>query len=229
MLLAALLALRPPRRNLHARGDAGHRPRLSPATRPSSRSPSPSPASPFPICCSSRWWRCRAGVLNSVDRFAAAAATPILLNLFLIAALLLMRRFGWHDGRALAWAVTAAGLAQFLWLMFSCARAGLALRLPLAAADAAGAPHAGDHGAGRARRRGHPGQPADLDRARLVAAGRLGLVSLLRRPAEPAAARRRRHRRRHRDPAALVAPVAASATMPARSRRRIAGSSWPCC
>jgi putative peptidoglycan lipid II flippase len=70
------------------------------------------------------------GVLNSVDRFAAAAATPTLLNLFLIAALLLTRRFGWHDGRALAWAITAAGLAQFLWLMFSCARAGLALRLP---------------------------------------------------------------------------------------------------
>jgi putative peptidoglycan lipid II flippase len=70
------------------------------------------------------------GVLNSVDRFAAAAATPILLNLFLIAALLMMNRFGWHDGRALAWAVTAAGLAQFLWLMSSCARAGLALRLP---------------------------------------------------------------------------------------------------
>ncbi|MGA8382671.1 MAG: murein biosynthesis integral membrane protein MurJ [Stellaceae bacterium] len=70
------------------------------------------------------------GVLNSVERFAAAAATPTLLNLFLIAALLMMRRFGWHDGRALAWAVTAAGLAQFLWLMFSCARVGLALRLP---------------------------------------------------------------------------------------------------
>ena len=71
------------------------------------------------------------GVLNSVDRFAAAAATPILLNLFLIAALLMTKKFGWHDGRALAWATTAAGLAQFLWLMFSCARAGLALRLPL--------------------------------------------------------------------------------------------------
>ena len=71
------------------------------------------------------------GVLNSVERFAAAAATPILLNLFLIAALLLMRRFGWRDGRALAWAVTAAGFAQFLWLLFACARAGLALRLPL--------------------------------------------------------------------------------------------------
>ena len=70
------------------------------------------------------------GVLNSVDRFAAAAATPILLNLFLIAALLMMGRFGWEGGHALAWAITAAGLAQFLWLMFSCARAGLALRLP---------------------------------------------------------------------------------------------------
>src|SRR5262249_54516920 len=32
---------------------------------------------------------------------------------------------------ALAWAVTTAGFAQFLWLMFSCGRAGLALRLPL--------------------------------------------------------------------------------------------------
>ncbi len=38
------------------------------------------------------------GVLNSVERFAAAAATPILLNLFLIAALLLTWRFGWRDG-----------------------------------------------------------------------------------------------------------------------------------
>jgi putative peptidoglycan lipid II flippase len=71
------------------------------------------------------------GVLNSVERFAAAAATPILLNLFLIAALLLTPRFGWPDGKALAWAVTAAGLAQFLWLTWSCAQAGLALRLPL--------------------------------------------------------------------------------------------------
>ncbi len=71
------------------------------------------------------------GVLNSVDRFAAAAATPILLNLFLIAALLLMRQFSWRDGRVLAWAICAAGFAQFLWLLFSCARLGLALRLPL--------------------------------------------------------------------------------------------------
>src|SRR6266446_3293592 len=69
------------------------------------------------------------GLLNAVDRFAAPAATPILLNLFLIAALWLMAQFGWQDGQALAWALSAAGVAQFLWLMGSCARAGVGLRL----------------------------------------------------------------------------------------------------
>ena len=71
------------------------------------------------------------GLLNAIDRFAAPAATPILLNLFLIAALLSMVRFGRHDGYALAWALSAAGVAQFLWLMLSCARAGVGLRLRL--------------------------------------------------------------------------------------------------
>src|SRR5436305_336149 len=71
------------------------------------------------------------GLLNAVDRFAAPAATPILLNLFLIAGLLLMAHFHWRDGEVLAWALSAAGLAQFLWLMASCARAGVGLRLRL--------------------------------------------------------------------------------------------------
>src|SRR6266481_1337896 len=69
------------------------------------------------------------GLLNAVDRFAAPAATPILLNLFLIAGLVLMAHFHWQDGEVLAWALSAAGLAQFLWLMASCARAGVGLRL----------------------------------------------------------------------------------------------------
>jgi putative peptidoglycan lipid II flippase len=67
------------------------------------------------------------GVLNSVERFAATAATPVLLNLFLIATLALARPL---TGQALAWTVTAAGFAQFLWLMMSCRRAGLSLSLP---------------------------------------------------------------------------------------------------
>ncbi len=67
------------------------------------------------------------GMLNSVERFAATAATPALLNLFLIAALVFVRPV---TGQALAWAVTASGLAQFLWLTASCQRAGLSLSLP---------------------------------------------------------------------------------------------------
>jgi putative peptidoglycan lipid II flippase len=69
------------------------------------------------------------GLLNTVDRFAAAAATPVLLNLFLIAALLTMTAFHWTDGTVLAWALTAAGIAQFLWLTASCRVAGIGLRL----------------------------------------------------------------------------------------------------
>ena len=73
------------------------------------------------------------GVLNSTGRFAAQAATPILLNLCMIAALLayapLKGPLGWPTaGHALAWGVAFAGLAQFLFLYDACARAGARLR-----------------------------------------------------------------------------------------------------
>ncbi len=71
-----------------------------------------------------------AGVLNALGRFAAAAATPILLNLFLIGALLGLAPHLPTAGHALAWGVGAAGVAQFLWLLWRCARAGMALRMP---------------------------------------------------------------------------------------------------
>ncbi|HXA72415.1 MAG TPA: murein biosynthesis integral membrane protein MurJ [Stellaceae bacterium] len=69
----------------------------------------------------------QSGVLNSVERFAAAAATPLLLNAFLIGAMLLVRPV---NGYVLAWAITASGFAQFTWLMVSCWRAGLPLAMP---------------------------------------------------------------------------------------------------
>jgi putative peptidoglycan lipid II flippase len=69
------------------------------------------------------------GILNSLNKFAAAAVTPVLLNLFQIGAVLWSWRFGGDAARALSWCVTAGGVAQFLWLMVSCARAGMALRL----------------------------------------------------------------------------------------------------
>ncbi|MGQ0662638.1 MAG: murein biosynthesis integral membrane protein MurJ [Pseudomonadota bacterium] len=70
-----------------------------------------------------------AGVLNSIDRFAAAAAAPILLNLSLIGALLGWARAAPTPGHALAWGVAAAGALQFLWLAWATARAGIPLRL----------------------------------------------------------------------------------------------------
>jgi putative peptidoglycan lipid II flippase len=74
----------------------------------------------------------QSGVLNAVQRFAAAAAVPIFLNLTLIAFLLSAAAIGAAPARALAWAVPAAGALQFLWLVHHCRRAGLApaLRRP---------------------------------------------------------------------------------------------------
>jgi len=71
-----------------------------------------------------------AGVLNSYKRFAAAAATPILLNICLIVAALALAPFTPTPGHALAWGVVAGGVVQFLWLFYSCGRQGIWLRLP---------------------------------------------------------------------------------------------------
>ncbi|NQV79329.1 MAG: murein biosynthesis integral membrane protein MurJ [Alphaproteobacteria bacterium] len=70
------------------------------------------------------------GILNSVGRFAAVAATPILLNLTLIAFLGLGARSFATPGHALAWGVAVAGVIQFVWVAGALARAGYRLRLP---------------------------------------------------------------------------------------------------
>ena len=72
-----------------------------------------------------------AGVLNSLHRFAAAAAAPILLNVCMIGAVLLLARLAPTAAHALAWGIAVAGAAQFVWLSVQCARAGFSLRLPV--------------------------------------------------------------------------------------------------
>ncbi|GGE17612.1 putative lipid II flippase MurJ [Polymorphobacter glacialis] len=70
------------------------------------------------------------GILNSIGRFWVNAAAPILLNLALIAGLLLFR--GATDvetARVQAVCVSIAGILQFLWLLWSCLRADIRLRL----------------------------------------------------------------------------------------------------
>ena len=71
-----------------------------------------------------------AGVLNSLGRFAAAAATPILLNVCLIGFVLGLSPITETPGHALAWGVFTAGIVQFVWLYAHCGRYGVWLRLP---------------------------------------------------------------------------------------------------
>ena len=70
------------------------------------------------------------GVLNSLHRFAAAAAAPILLNVFFILSLSIAVPLVGLPGQVLAWTVAAAGIGQFLLLIVAASRAGMALRLP---------------------------------------------------------------------------------------------------
>lgn len=71
----------------------------------------------------------QSGVMNSLGRFAAPAAAPVLLNLTLIAALLLFHDGPEATGRALVWGVFAAGVVQFAWLSWHLKKAGFPLRL----------------------------------------------------------------------------------------------------
>jgi putative peptidoglycan lipid II flippase len=69
------------------------------------------------------------GVLNSVGRFGVAAATPIILNLCLIGALLVGAERLETPGHALAWGVALAGLLQFLWVARAASKATVMPRL----------------------------------------------------------------------------------------------------
>ena len=70
------------------------------------------------------------GILNAFGRFAAPAATPILLNLSLITALLGAGTWMPTMGHALSWGLVLAGIVQFLWLLGSCGQEGVYLRMP---------------------------------------------------------------------------------------------------
>ncbi len=71
----------------------------------------------------------QAGVLNCLGRFAAAAGTPILLNVVAMAGLWGLMPYTETAGHALAWGTFAAGVVQFVWLVFSLRSAGMPLRL----------------------------------------------------------------------------------------------------
>ena len=69
------------------------------------------------------------GVLNALGKFAAAAATPILLNIVLIFALLVLTPIMPTPGHALSIGVFTAGVLQLLWLGYYVKKAGFPVRL----------------------------------------------------------------------------------------------------
>jgi putative peptidoglycan lipid II flippase len=70
------------------------------------------------------------GVLNAMGRFAAAAAAPVLFNVFSIAFMLGLTPYVANPGYALAWGVTVSGVAQLLLLIIAMRRAGMRITLP---------------------------------------------------------------------------------------------------
>src|ERR1044072_6639570 len=69
------------------------------------------------------------GVLNSIDRFAHVAATPIMLNLALIGAVLGLTPLLPNAGYAASIGVATGGVLQRLWLLIACVRDDVSMKL----------------------------------------------------------------------------------------------------
>ncbi len=69
------------------------------------------------------------GILNSSDKFAAVAATPIIMNLCLICIPWLIEDFTPTLAHGLAIAVFVSGIAQWLWLVWFCRKQNMLPRL----------------------------------------------------------------------------------------------------
>ena len=70
------------------------------------------------------------GVLNGLERFTAASASYVLFNVISIAFLLWLTPHVPTAGHALAWGITASGVAQLGLLLWAVRRAGMTLVLP---------------------------------------------------------------------------------------------------
>ncbi len=137
------------------------------------------------------------GILNALDRFAAAAAAPILLNLSMMMTLALAAFFP-TAGHAAAWGVLIAGVLEFLLVAGDAARRGVLPRLRWPRLDGEVRTFLKRFGPATIGSAG----TADCAVCRYhhckLPRGRRTFGALLRRPAEPVADRRDRHRRRHR-------------------------------
>ncbi len=70
------------------------------------------------------------GVLNAMGKFAAAAAAPVLFNMFSIVFMLALTPYTPNPGFALAWGVSVSGVAQLGLVLWAIRRAGMRFTLP---------------------------------------------------------------------------------------------------
>ena len=69
-------------------------------------------------------------MLNGLDRFAAAAAAPLVFNGVSIVAMLILTPYLPNVGYSLAWGVTISGVLQLALLAWAVRRAGMRLSIP---------------------------------------------------------------------------------------------------
>ncbi|MEI8320775.1 MAG: murein biosynthesis integral membrane protein MurJ [Alphaproteobacteria bacterium] len=69
------------------------------------------------------------GILNSFERFVAAAASPAAGNLFIIACMLYLSPTVKSAGYALAWGVLGCGVVQFLWVFVPCKMSDISVKI----------------------------------------------------------------------------------------------------
>jgi putative peptidoglycan lipid II flippase len=69
------------------------------------------------------------GIMNSMNRFFAAAFAPVLLNFAMLATLVLVPQGGYKTAVALSIGIVVGGILQLLLLLWTCHKAGITLRL----------------------------------------------------------------------------------------------------
>ncbi len=70
----------------------------------------------------------QSGILNSLGKFAAPAAAPVILNLMMIASVFIFVPFGETPAHGIAIGVTVAGFMEILWLNFFLRRQNVFLK-----------------------------------------------------------------------------------------------------
>ena len=69
------------------------------------------------------------GILNSFEKFAAAAASPMMGNIFIIAFVMTLSTYITNSGVLIAAAITGCGIVQLLWVLVPAIRSGTVLRI----------------------------------------------------------------------------------------------------